>query len=92
MLQKTEGEENDKQSMSTKMPMPTKAASFAVSINRPIFNNKINPSTKKQEQSLANAINFTPDFITYAVRDRAQVLEDGESFVVQHDSHYTLVT
>ena len=77
MLQKTEGDENDKQTVSTKMPMPTKAASFAVSIKRPIFHNKIDPSTKKQDQSLANAIKFTPDFVSYAVRDKVQVLEDG---------------
>lgn len=90
-FQETVSAEFDKQSVSTKMPLPAKAASFSVPAQRTMYANKTDPASKKMSREYSNILALTPDFISRVVHDSVQFLDDGETFVVQHDSHYTIV-
>ena len=77
MLQKTTEDESDKQSLSTKAPQPTKAASFTITSKRHMYRNKSNQPNAPQLLEFCNVLNLTPNFISTVIHDQAEFLDNG---------------
>lgn len=88
MLQKNL-QDSDVKSVSTKMTAPTKAASFSASAKRQMF--KQVQAKNKLQQKLHNYLSLNPEAISAVSVPQIHMLENGESYVLLNDGHYTYI-